>query len=459
MSVSDGQFQPSNSRLLLLWLAAGLALALFLGHPAVMRTQEARVLETARQMLGKPIHDWIIPKLNEEQRLQKPPVTYWMTAASFKLINISEFAGRVPPVLCAWMTLLITYMCAKTFFTPRIALLSSATLLGSYMFFRHARLAETDTPVMLCVTVSTFAFWKAVDLNSKKYFHFACAASGLAALTKGPPALFPILFFITLVLTTKNFRAFRVFLFSGALITFLLALTWYGYVLRTVGSQTILFELHNVSAGADHKAWPWVYIPMLLIAMLPWCVLLPFEIYYAFTHFADPRLRALLIWIASILLPLCIAGNKQFHYLAPLMPPMFILTGVFLDSLLGKRSVEPLIAVCTLITLGFAVVIGYWLPMREHDTSRDIAREIFPDTVGHPVVYFGGNRSLPLCFALRRDIPSVYTTNQLKRRSTPGLIVIAQTKNDLAPPALPRNFDRIREIRTSEQLFEVYRAR
>jgi hypothetical protein len=141
------------------------------------------------------------------------------------------------------------------------------------------------------------------------------------------------------------------------------------------------------------------------------------------------------------------------------MPPMFILTGVFLDSLLGKRSAEPIIAVCTLITLGFAIVIGFWLPSHEHETSRDIAREIFPDIVDHPVVYFGGNRSLPLCFALRRDIPSVYTTRELKRRSTPGLIVIAQTKNDLAPPALPGNFDRIREIRTSEQLFEVYRAR
>ncbi len=429
-----------------------------------MRTQEARVLETARQMLGKPIHDWIIPKLNEEQRLQKPPVTYWMTAASFKLISISGIRRSNPaPFCCMDDSCSSLHMCAKTFFTPRIALLSSVTLLSSYLFFRHGRLAETDTPVMLCVTASTLAFWRGIELNSKSWFpHWQCAMTSRIGppLTKGPPAaLFRFFFFITLVLTTKNFRAFRVFLFSGALITFLLALTWYGYVLRAVGSQTILFELHNVSAGADHKAWPWVYIPMLLIAMLPWCVLLPFAIYFAFTHFADPRLRALLIWIASILLPLCIAGNKQFHYLAPLMPPMFILIGVFLDSLLGKRSLEPIIAICTLITLGFAVVIGYWLPMREHDTSRDIAREIFPDTVGHPVVYFGGNRSLPLCFALRRDIPSVYTTNQLQRRSTPGLIVIAQTKNDLAPPALPGNFDRIREIRTSEQLFEVYRAR
>jgi hypothetical protein len=47
----------------------------------------------------------------------------------------------------------------------------------------------------------------------------------------------------------------------------------------------------------------------------------------------------------------------------------------------------------------------------------------------------------------------------LSRLSTPGLMVIAQTKNNVNPPALPDNFDRVREVRAGDQLFEVYRAR
>src|SRR3954464_12770046 len=81
---------------MIVWLLALPLMLTGIGTPEVSRTQEARVLETARQMLGKPSHDWLIPKLNGDVRLQKPPLTYWMTAAAYKLFGVSEGAGRVP---------------------------------------------------------------------------------------------------------------------------------------------------------------------------------------------------------------------------------------------------------------------------------------------------------------------------------------------------------------------------
>src|SRR3954462_6597602 len=91
------------------WLLALPLMLIGIGTPEVTRTQEARVLETARQMLGKPAHDWLIPKLNGDVRLQKPPLAYWMTAAAYKLFGVSEGAGRVPTAIMGWLTLAVVY--------------------------------------------------------------------------------------------------------------------------------------------------------------------------------------------------------------------------------------------------------------------------------------------------------------------------------------------------------------
>jgi len=63
-----------------LWLAGLVVLCAGLGVAPVSRTQEARVLETAREMLGSDFHNWMVPRVNGHIRLQKPPIAYWLTA-------------------------------------------------------------------------------------------------------------------------------------------------------------------------------------------------------------------------------------------------------------------------------------------------------------------------------------------------------------------------------------------
>src|SRR5215212_10913130 len=91
------------------WGAALILMVSLLAGPPVVRTQEARVLETAREMLGAPLRDWMIPHLNGQLRLEKPPLAYWLAAWAFKVGGVSETAGRVPFALAGWLTLLITF--------------------------------------------------------------------------------------------------------------------------------------------------------------------------------------------------------------------------------------------------------------------------------------------------------------------------------------------------------------
>jgi hypothetical protein len=59
-----------------LWIGSGVILLAALGRPQITRSQEARVLETARQMLGNGWRAWLLPTLNGEPRLKKPPLSY-----------------------------------------------------------------------------------------------------------------------------------------------------------------------------------------------------------------------------------------------------------------------------------------------------------------------------------------------------------------------------------------------
>jgi hypothetical protein len=176
------------------------------------------------------------------------------------------------------------------------------------------------------------------------------------------------------------------------------------------------------------------------------------------------------VWIGAIFVPLCFLGNKQIHYLTSLMPPLMILSGWWLDSVLlaaragdAKQQRIPLLdatfllgilgipgilvaghitrgsitsfdaGLAVALTVGLAVVgyvyvrhgvsaatlaymviavflfvpaIGIWVPQSETGNSRQVARELRSRFGDGPYCYYGPAFSLPLCFNLRTKIPS-----------------------------------------------------
>src|SRR5438270_6170954 len=122
--------------LIILWVAALPLMLIGIGRPEVTRTQEARVLEVGRQMLGRPAIDWIIPKMNGDVRLQKPPLPYWMAAGAFKIGGVSEGVGRIPTAIMGWLTLAVVYCTAKWLLGRRAGFFAAGCLLGSYYFAR-----------------------------------------------------------------------------------------------------------------------------------------------------------------------------------------------------------------------------------------------------------------------------------------------------------------------------------
>ena len=66
--------------------------ALLAGRP-LYDPDEGRYAEIPREMLSGG--DWVIPHLNGLAYIEKPPLQYWATAISYRLLGTSEFAARL----------------------------------------------------------------------------------------------------------------------------------------------------------------------------------------------------------------------------------------------------------------------------------------------------------------------------------------------------------------------------
>jgi len=521
--------------MLVLWILAGLALGFGVGHPPVQRTQEARVLETARQMRGANWRGWLVPRINGNLRLQKPPLAYWMAAISYDIAGVSATSGRIPTVICGWLTLGVTFLAARRVLTARAAFFSSACLLSSYLFFRHDRLAETDAPAALFVTLAVYAWWRALDEVRERdrpdahplwWFNIGAVATALAVMFKGGPGAFPPIFLLGMIALRRQWPAFSAFLKSGALVLLIaLALPWFIYARYETKSSQISGEVDTLFSGQDHFAPFYHYGPELLKAAAPWSFVVIAAVGMALFVRSDRRGRSpqagLLVWVVSIALPLCLIGNKQFHYLLPLMPPLMILTGWLLDRASDPQAKLPAIAgalidgtillsisavplvllapqhvlhrirpedwilaacICAAMLLVIAMFIrqgrgaallayavccaamfppavGLWVPSLEPDESTAIVREIHDRFGSGPYVFYGSNYSLPLCFNLRSAIPNMRNADQLLQaaKQNPNVVVIAQTKGK-PPPPMPGGFHQELRMTAPGQVFEVYRV-
>src|SRR5438105_1645346 len=98
-----------------------LALALLVLLPAVLlyprmsfhllEPDEGRYAEIPREMLARG--DWIVPHLDGQPYLDKPPLLYWLVMVSYSLFGVSEAAARLVPALAVHGTILAAYFIGR----------------------------------------------------------------------------------------------------------------------------------------------------------------------------------------------------------------------------------------------------------------------------------------------------------------------------------------------------------
>ena len=176
------------------WVALALLLIARLVTMAwipLMDTTEARYGEIGRKMVT--LGDWITPW--HEMGVPfwgKPVLSFWLTAASFKLLGIHEFAARLPHLMCSLGAMLCVWNVVRRH-GPAVATIAAALMGGSLLFFLGGAAVMTDEAMVLGITMATCSTWLAMasDDEAQRHRHrwLAFVGAAIGVMAKGPLTL------------------------------------------------------------------------------------------------------------------------------------------------------------------------------------------------------------------------------------------------------------------------------
>src|SRR5262245_15080973 len=246
----------------------------------LLEPDEGRYAQIPKEMLSG---SWVVPTLQGEPYLDKPPLMYWLVALSYRVFGITPEAARLVPALCVHLTILAVYLIGRRSIGERAAFWGALLLSVAPGFVSVARLLLLDGLLTLCVTVSVLCGFEAVRTGvlKKRWWIAAAVASGLGFLTKGPISevlLFVPLWVFGFLATGAVARVRWYWYLAFFAIVFAVNLPWYiAIYLQQPQFLKHFFWEHNVMRFLqpfDHLQPIWYYGPILVGGLLPGTILL-----------------------------------------------------------------------------------------------------------------------------------------------------------------------------------------
>ncbi len=353
------------------YLFTSVCLCLFLadlGGRDLWDIDEGMNAAIARTMLSTG--EWITPTFNGQAFLDKPPLFNWMTAASFSVFGLSEFAARLPSALCGLGTVLLTFLIGRKVYSATSAALASIILATSLYFLALARVVQYDVPFTFFTTLVMYFYVAASSADRIRLPSIGiCAAAAFAVLIKGPlGVVIPGLAIAGHLLLTRGLSMIPRLLNPVAILVFvLIAAPWYvlmeranpGYLHYFILQQHVANLLGSAStAVARHPEPFYFYLAAMVLALLPWSLTLPQSIYGALKNRESEGNNMSLffvIWVLGTLLLLSVAASKLSNYVLPILPAAALILGRYwarLLSMYASRRKPDLVVV-----LGIAAVV------------------------------------------------------------------------------------------------------
>lgn len=200
-----------------------------LGNIPFLSFNEARRAIPASNMIKDS--DWLLPKLNGELYITKPPLLYWISATISQLFGIvNEWTARLPSALSAIATSTLVFLYARRHYGAWAALFSLQIIIANASFSMLGRQAGIEMLLsFLCFSSLICAFKYTHEKVGRKWLILSYFLLGLAVLTKGPIALlFVTLPLLICALYQRKYRQWEVLRDPvGWLIFLLVASSWY----------------------------------------------------------------------------------------------------------------------------------------------------------------------------------------------------------------------------------------
>lgn len=432
----------------------------------LLEPDEGRYAQIPKEMLQTG--QWVVPTLQGEPYLDKPPLMYWLVAISYRLFGVSPESARLAPALCVHLTVLAVYWLGRRSIGERAAAWAAVLLSVAPGFICVARLLVLDSLLVLCVTVSVVCGFEAVRSGTMRIGWWAAAAvaSGLGFLTKGP--ISEVLLFVPLWAfgwlnrspdgsrRTACVRWYHYALFLALVVG--VNLPWYVaiYLREPVFLKHFFWE-HNVLRFLqpfDHLQPVWYYAPILLGGLLPGTFLLAAYAWRLATggpEAAANRSPAGGFWLMAggwcVFFFTC-SGSKLPTYILPAYPFLCLALGEFVARSRWNAAASARVAVGAMACLVlFAHHVGVpWYARERSPFGRPDLVERFVHDPSTTVVCYPRNCDSLAFYSGRSDFDTVRTrdTNQLMVdcHHRPRTVILFTHRDSLAgfrntlPPSL-----------------------
>lgn len=348
--------------LLLIWGSAG-------NHP-LHSPDEGRYGTVSATMVDAP--SWLVPTFRGAPHLTKPPLIYWLQAASMRALGVNELALRLPSLIAASLSVLVLWWFVRRVRGPDMAALAVGLYGVMPLPLLFGRLATTDAVLNFCWLSALACTVLALESRPRRtasivWLAIAWAFVGVAALDKGPVAPAPMVIVATWLALARRWADLRWFALHavwGALLALAPIGAWaWAIVERHPEAWRIWREqfidraifgsppqalMQGVAADSDRAdAEPfWFYLPIVLAGffpatcalVLPWFNMRLREALRAFTR-GDLR-ALLLVAVVGPILFFSMARGKMPSYVMPIGAPLAILVAGTLARWCGlPRSV------------------------------------------------------------------------------------------------------------------------
>lgn len=346
--------------------------------------------------------------------VDKPPVTFWLMALSFRLLGISDATMRLPQLLMALVLIVLTYRVALAAGAPREAgLLAALVLATASQFFYQATVPQQDLPLTFFLTLGMYGVFMYLDRGAVRWVLVAAVGAALAALTRGIAGaglfgivLLAVLFGVRPALPHAG-RALAGRAALAAAVFAVLALPWFVVGALRQGDQFVTTFLTSGTMGIGRFFTPaisspppyWLavfaYVPILLVGFLPWSPVLVSALADQRRLFrtGPPGTRIVAAWFLAIFAVLSLSsGDKVFRYLLPCFPPAAILIGRAAAMLFDRPERLRQVGWGALAPALMLVAGGFWFLWAQFPAERGpwvVVAAAFVGTLAATLVAFG----------------------------------------------------------------------
>ena len=379
---------------ILVWLAASAW-----ARP-LMLPDEGRYVGVAWEMLASG--HWLSPTLDGLPFFHKPPLFYWITAASMSVFGANPWAARAAPLLGAWLGTFALYLFTWRWVGPVAARRAALALAVQPLFLMGGQFANMDMLVAGCITATILAAADAVlRMEQKQPFRRSLAAAyalaGLGFLAKGLiGAAIPGLVMLVWLVATQRWRRVSALLWLPGLGVFLaVAAPWcVAMQQQFAGFFHYFFVVQHfqrfVGSGFNNVQPLWFYPAVLLLFSLPWA---PMLYRLAVRRDGDRKpgdpVRSLMgVWLATVVVFFSLPQSKLLGYVLPAVPPLAYLLADSLSALqpLSQRM-HKVWRACNVLAAALGLGAVAWLAVVPTKSTAEIAAALLTHRApGEPVL-------------------------------------------------------------------------